>query len=58
MLVGAGVLQGLGGAVISPASLAIVTTSFREQRERSRALASGARWAASAARSARCSAAC
>ncbi|HTB70047.1 MAG TPA: MFS transporter [Solirubrobacteraceae bacterium] len=38
MLVGARALQGVGGAVISPASLAIITTSFREQRERNRAL--------------------
>jgi EmrB/QacA subfamily drug resistance transporter len=38
MLVGARALQGVGGAVISPASLAILTTSFKEGRERNRAL--------------------
>jgi EmrB/QacA subfamily drug resistance transporter len=31
-------VQGIGGAVISPASLAILTTSFAEGRERNRAL--------------------
>jgi EmrB/QacA subfamily drug resistance transporter len=38
LLVAARALQGLGGAVISPASLAIIATSFAEGRERSRAL--------------------
>jgi EmrB/QacA subfamily drug resistance transporter len=38
MLVAARALQGIGGAVISPASLAIITTSFHEPRERNRAL--------------------
>jgi EmrB/QacA subfamily drug resistance transporter len=38
MLVGARALQGLGGAVISPASLAIITTSFGEGSSRNRAL--------------------
>jgi len=38
LLVTARALQGIGGAVISPASLAILTTSFREGRERNRAL--------------------
>lgn len=38
MLIGARALQGFGGAVLSPASLAIVTTSFAEGRERNRAL--------------------
>jgi EmrB/QacA subfamily drug resistance transporter len=38
MLIGARALQGIGGAVISPASLAIITTSFEGQRERNRAL--------------------
>jgi EmrB/QacA subfamily drug resistance transporter len=37
-LVIARALQGIGGAVISPASLAILTTSFSEGRERNRAL--------------------
>jgi EmrB/QacA subfamily drug resistance transporter len=38
VLIGARALQGLGGAIISPASLAIIATSFAEGRERSRAL--------------------
>ena len=38
LLVAARSLQGIGGAVISPASLAILTTSFAEGRERNRAL--------------------
>jgi EmrB/QacA subfamily drug resistance transporter len=38
MLLGARALQGLGAAVISPASLAIIASSFDEGRERNRAL--------------------
>jgi EmrB/QacA subfamily drug resistance transporter len=38
LLVGARGLQGVGGAVLSPASLAIITTSFVEGPERNRAL--------------------
>jgi MFS family permease len=38
LLIGARALQGVGGAVISPASLAIIATSFKEGGERSRAL--------------------
>jgi EmrB/QacA subfamily drug resistance transporter len=38
LLVGARAAQGIGGAVVSPASLAILTTSFAEGRERNRAL--------------------
>jgi len=38
LLVGARALQGIGGAIVSPASLAILTTSFAEGRERNRAL--------------------
>jgi EmrB/QacA subfamily drug resistance transporter len=38
LLIGARALQGIGGAIISPASLAIIATSFKEGRERSRAL--------------------
>jgi EmrB/QacA subfamily drug resistance transporter len=38
LLVGARALQGVGGAVISPASLAIITTSFSEGGPRNRAL--------------------
>jgi EmrB/QacA subfamily drug resistance transporter len=38
VLVGARAFQGIGGAIVSPASLSIVTTSFAEGRERNRAL--------------------
>ncbi len=38
MLVGARALQGVGGAVLSPATLTILTTVFREPHERARAL--------------------
>src|SRR5436309_4015245 len=38
MLVAARAAQGLGGAVVSPATLAILTTSFAEGQERNRAL--------------------
>ncbi len=38
LLIGARALQGVGGAVISPASLAIIATSFKEGSERARAL--------------------
>src|SRR3954465_14193159 len=38
LLIGARALQGLGGAVIAPASLAIITTSFAEGSARNRAL--------------------
>jgi len=38
LLIGARAVQGIGGAVISPASLAIIATSFEEGRARSRAL--------------------
>jgi EmrB/QacA subfamily drug resistance transporter len=37
-LVTARAVQGLGGAVLSPATLTVLTTTFREGRERSRAL--------------------
>ncbi len=37
-MIGARALQGIGGAVLSPASLAIITTSFAEGSERNRAL--------------------
>ncbi|HEX7299446.1 MAG TPA: MFS transporter [Solirubrobacteraceae bacterium] len=39
MLVGARAVQGLGGAVVAPATLAIITTTFAEGLERNRALA-------------------
>ena len=38
MLIGARAVQGLGGAIISPAALSIVMTSFEEGRERNKAL--------------------
>jgi EmrB/QacA subfamily drug resistance transporter len=38
LLVGGRALQGVGGAVMSPATLAIITTSFAEGAERNRAL--------------------
>ena len=38
MLVAARALQGLGAAIISPAALSIVTTTFAEGRERNKAL--------------------
>jgi EmrB/QacA subfamily drug resistance transporter len=38
MLVAARAAQGLGGAVISPASLAIITTTFRDGSDRNKAL--------------------
>jgi EmrB/QacA subfamily drug resistance transporter len=38
LLVGARALQGLGGAIISPASLSILTTTFAEGAPRNRAL--------------------
>ncbi len=38
LLITARSLQGIGGAVLSPASLAIITTSFSEGSERNRAL--------------------
>jgi EmrB/QacA subfamily drug resistance transporter len=39
MLVGARAVQGLGGAVVAPATLSILTTTFAEGAERNRALA-------------------
>jgi EmrB/QacA subfamily drug resistance transporter len=38
VLIGARAVQGLGAAIISPAALSIVTTSFREGAERNKAL--------------------
>ncbi|MBV8300611.1 MAG: MFS transporter [Candidatus Dormibacteraeota bacterium] len=37
-LVAGRALQGLGGALVSPAALSVITTSFREGRERTQAL--------------------
>jgi EmrB/QacA subfamily drug resistance transporter len=39
MLIGARAVQGLGGAIVAPTTLAIITTTFDEGWERSRALA-------------------
>jgi EmrB/QacA subfamily drug resistance transporter len=39
MLIGARALQGFGGALVSPAALSIITTTFREGGERTKALA-------------------
>src|SRR3954451_21916344 len=38
MLIAARAVQGLGGAILSPAALSIVTTTFREGTDRNRAL--------------------
>src|SRR5437588_340054 len=38
MLIAARVMQGLGGALVSPAALSLLTTTFKEGRERNRAL--------------------
>jgi EmrB/QacA subfamily drug resistance transporter len=38
LLIGARALQGLGGAIVSPATLSIITSSMREGSERNRAL--------------------
>jgi len=38
MLIGARALQGLGGALLSPAALAVITTSFAEGASRTKAL--------------------
>src|SRR5438093_1072040 len=43
MLLGARALQGLAGALLSPATLSIITTTFREGAERNRGLGA---WAA------------
>src|ERR1044072_9415062 len=39
MLIGARALQGFGAALVSPAALSIITTTFREGAERTKALA-------------------
>jgi EmrB/QacA subfamily drug resistance transporter len=43
MLIGARALQGLGGAMLSPAALAVITTTFAEGADRTKALSA---WAA------------
>src|SRR5439155_19960395 len=46
MLIGARMIQGFAGALVSPAALSLLTTTFREGRERNRALGM---WSAMAA---------
>src|ERR1700682_3030877 len=46
ILIAARLVQGLGGALVSPAALSLLTTTFREGAERNRALAA---WTAVAA---------
>jgi MFS family permease len=52
MLIASARVQGFGGAIISPAALSIVMTSFEEGPSATRRSASGARSAAAARRSA------
>ena len=56
--IGARAAQGLGGAVVAPATLAIITTTFAEGPSATARSACGAPWAAPAAPPGRCSAAC
>ena len=59
MLVGARLAQGLGAAMTLPAALSILTTSFKEGKERNTALGVwGGDRRRSPRRSACCSAAC
>jgi MFS family permease len=53
LLIGARALQGLGGAIVSPATLAILTSSLKEGSERNRGLGLWGGWARSAPRPAR-----
>ena len=57
MLVTSRALQGLGAAIISPATLSIIMTTFDEGMERNKALGIRARWAAAGRRQVCCSAA-
>ena len=57
LLLGARALQGFGGAVLSPATLSILTSSFKEGPSATAHSAPGARWERSAHPRARCSAA-
>ena len=56
-LIVARAIQGLGAAMITPAALAILTTTFQEGRERNTALGVGAPWGRSAPSRVSCSAA-
>src|SRR5207249_11788736 len=38
MMIGARLMQGFAGALVSPAALSLLTTTFKEGRERNRAL--------------------
>ena len=58
LLIGARALQGVSGAVVSPATLAILTTSFADGPSATARWGSGARCPASAPRPGRSSAAC
>ncbi|QEC50847.1 MFS transporter [Baekduia soli] len=58
MLVAARAIQGLGGAIVAPATLSIIMTTFTEGAERNKALGLWGPWAASAAPRERCWAAC
>ena len=58
LLIGARALQGFGGAIVSPATLSIITSSLAEGPSATAASACGARSARWAPRPARCSAAC
>jgi len=55
-LIAARALQGLGGAVLTPATLTILIATYSEGRARARALGSGAPWPRRGAPRGRCSA--
>jgi len=44
MLIAARISQGFAGALVSPAALSLLTTTFKEGRERNRALGCGVPW--------------
>src|SRR5437016_8819036 len=44
MLIAARVILGFAGALVSPAALSLLTTTFKEGRERNRALGCGVPW--------------
>ena len=58
MLIAARATQGLGGALLSPAALSLLTVTFAPGRERNIAMGIWGRWPASAARSASSPEAC